>query len=449
MATTSLWQVKGTLSTVVRYVANPSKTWNENFTEAAKFHQLENVLQYTADEMKTEKQFYVTGVNCSSDPYEAAKQFIATKKTWGKTDGVICFHGYQSFARGEVTPEEAHAIGVEFANRVWGDRFEVIVSTHLNTQTVHNHVVVNSVSFTDGLRYYNQHCDRDYMQAISDEICREYGLSVIERRTGKKQHIAVLKMKEDGRVSQREFIKEAIDRAISKTYNMRDFMRVIQLDGYVLEYRGSFLRIRPDDGKKFFRLDRLGDGYTEEDIRKRLRDNYLGRPRPQSTFIYKNREKAKGLHALYLHYQYLLGNLPKSRPNNKEAYAAMREDSKRMQMYSEEAKLLTTNNIVTADDLHVFTEQLGNSFKALAIKRAKLRNKLRWMHDSETMQPLKEEIAELTEKMSTIRKQMRLCVDVAQRSGAVEVVVNTIEREWEDPNKSEKQKTKHKEKDEK
>ena len=447
MATTSLWQVKGTLPKVVKYVANPSKTWNENFGEAAKFHQLENVVQYTSDEMKTEKQFYVTGINCSSDPDEATKQFIETKKAWGKTDGVICFHGYQSFARNEVSPEEAHEIGIEYAKRVWGDRFEVIVSTHLNTDTIHNHVVVNSVSITDGYKYYNQHWDRDRMMEISDEICREHGLSVIERWTGSKEHIAVLKMKEEGRTSQREFIKEAIDRAIAKTTNMRDFKQVIGDDGYVLEYRGSFLRIRPDEGKKFFRLDRLGDGYTEDDIRRRLRENYLGRPRPKSTFQFKKRDKAKGLYALYLHYQYLLGNLPKSRPNNKEAYAAMREDSRRMKMYSDEAVLLATNHIVTADDLHDFTAGLSQSFKLTAIRRAKVRNKLRWMYDSEAMQPLKDEIIELSDRLAELRRQMKLCVDIAERSGAVEAVVNTIEREQEEPRKEEKQNTKSKERD--
>lgn len=447
MATTSLWQVKGTLPKVVKYVANPSKTWNENFGEAAKFHQLENVVQYTSDEMKTEKQFYVTGINCSSDPDEATKQFIETKKAWGKTDGVICFHGYQSFARNEVSPDEAHEIGIEYAKRVWGDRFEVIVSTHLNTDTIHNHVVVNSVSMTDGYKYYNQHWDRDRMMEISDEICREHGLSVIERWTGSKEHIAILKMKEEGRTSQREFIKEAIDRAIAKTTNMRDFKQEIGDDGYVLEYRGSFLRIRPDEGKKFFRLDRLGDGYTEDDIRRRLRENYLGRPRAKSTFQFKKREKAKGLYALYLHYQYLLGNLPKSRPNNKEAYAAMREDSRRMKMYSDEAVLLATNHIVTADDLHDFTVGLSQSFQSLAIRRARVRNKLRWMHDSEAMQPLKDEITELSDRLAELRRQMKLCVDIAERSGAVEAVVNTIEREQEEPRKEEKQNTKSKEKD--
>lgn len=447
MAVTAIWDVKGQIASVIRYTANPAKTWNANFGEAAKFHQLENVLQYTADAMKTEQQFFVSGVNCSANPEQATKQMNDTKVIWKKTDGIICFHGYQAFAPGEVTPEIAHEVGVKFAERMWGDRFEVLVSTHLNTGKIHNHFVVNSVSFIDGKRYYDQKQTYARIRQLSDELCEEYGLSVIYEPRGTKEHIAVLKMKEDGRVSQREFIKEAIDRAIDKTTNMRDFKQVIGDDGYVLEYRGSFLRIRPDEGKKFFRFDRLGEGYTEDDIRRRLRENYLGRPRPKTTFQFKKRDKAKGLYALYLHYQYLLGNLPKSRPNNKEAYAAMREDSRRMKMYSEEAVLLATNHIVTADDLHDFTAGLSQSFKLTAIRRAKVRNKLRWMHDSEAMQPLKDEITELSDRLAELRRQMKLCVDIAERSGAVEAVVNTIEREQEVPRKEEKQNTKSKERD--
>jgi hypothetical protein len=95
-------------------------------------------------------------------------------------------------------------------------------------------------------------------------------------------------------------------------------------------------------------------------------------------------------------------------------------------MYSEEAKLLGKYNINTAEELSLFTEGLSNKFKELAYKRAKLRNKLRRMHDTETMQPIKDEISELSSQMSDLRKQMKLCEDIAARSGVVEAVVNTI-----------------------
>ena len=151
MAVTAIWSVKGSVGKVLRYVANPAKTWNGQYAEAAKFHTVERVLEYDADAMKTEKQYYVTGINCSDSPASAAEQFRATKETWKKPGGIVCFHGYQSFEAGEVTPDIAHEIGVKLAKQLWGDRFQVVVSTHTNTGKIHNHFCLNSVSFTDAV----------------------------------------------------------------------------------------------------------------------------------------------------------------------------------------------------------------------------------------------------------------------------------------------------------
>ena len=176
MAVTAIWNVKDRLDNVIRYVAKSSKTWNGQYASAAKYHALENVLQYTADQMKTEKQFYVSGINCAENPDRAKEQFEETKRNWEKEGGIVCFHGYQSFAPGEVTPEVAHAIGIELAKRLWGDRFEVLVTTHLNTKAVHNHFCLNSVSFADGLRYYDQNatykkCVRYRMRFVGNGDC--------------------------------------------------------------------------------------------------------------------------------------------------------------------------------------------------------------------------------------------------------------------------------------
>ena len=140
MAVTAIWNVKDRLDNVIRYVAKSSKTWNGQYDRAAEYHALENVLQYTADQMKTEKQFYVSGINCEENPDRAKEQFEETKRNWEKEGGIVCFHGYQSFALGEVTPEVAHAIGIKLAEELWGDRFEVLVTTHLNTKAVQNHI---------------------------------------------------------------------------------------------------------------------------------------------------------------------------------------------------------------------------------------------------------------------------------------------------------------------
>ena len=110
-----------------------------------------------------------------------------TKKYYNKEDKILAFHAYQSFKEGEVTAELAHKIGVQLANEMWGDRFQVIVTTHLNTHCIHNHFVINSVSFKDGLKYYDNHTNYSIMRHLSDEICKEYGLSVLEEKSTKKK----------------------------------------------------------------------------------------------------------------------------------------------------------------------------------------------------------------------------------------------------------------------
>lgn len=172
MATTSLWAVRGTIRDVVAYVKGPNKTANPDFD-------LKNVLTYAADDDKTEKQYYVTGLNCS--PHFAFERMTATKERYGKRGGIVGYHGYQSFKLGELTPEECHKIGVLTAQRMWGDRFEVIVATHLKgSSALHNHFVINSVSFKDGKKYRWQKGSYRQLRRVSDELCRQHQLSIIE-----------------------------------------------------------------------------------------------------------------------------------------------------------------------------------------------------------------------------------------------------------------------------
>lgn len=436
MATTKIWGIKGRIDRVIRYAANESKTWNGEYEAAAQFHRtdvkaesgIHAVLQYTADEMKTEKQFWVTGVNCSSDTQIACGQ-MRKSLSFAARDGYVCFHGYQSFKTGEVTPEEAHHIGVELAKKVWGNRFEVLVSTHLNTRTVHNHFVVAACSFVDQKRYYANQATYAELRRASDEICMEHGLSVIENPQRKKSvPFSERKAAEEGRYTVRGNIRRDIDYAISNNCTFKYFWRDLEHLDYTLEYRGKYLRIRPDSGTKFFRLDKLGDGYTEQDIKDRLQENFRNPSRREfAPFVPQKRPKATGLHALYLYYCYLLGELPKSRPNNKEMFEVMKEDLKKMEKYSKEADLLGNNHIETAEDLSKYTERISAEFKSLAAQRKKLRNTLRRMHSSEEMQPIKDNISVLSERMGKLRQNMKLCEDIAERSGVVECIVNTIE----------------------
>ena len=131
MATTKLWAVNNNLKRVQDYALDKEKTKID----------LLSVIQYAQNGDKTEHQYYSIGINC--DPHNAYDDFEEVKNTYGKTDGVLAYHGYLSFRPGEVTPDEALQIGRTFAEEMWGDRYQVLVSVHLNTQCLHCHLVVN------------------------------------------------------------------------------------------------------------------------------------------------------------------------------------------------------------------------------------------------------------------------------------------------------------------
>ena len=175
MGTTSLWHIEGLLKDLIDYVKNPEKTK----AKTPELQDLYNVFSYVQRPEATKKGEYVTALNCLRET--ALRQMILTKKRYGKTDGYIAWHGYQSFKPDEVTPQLAHEIGVKLAKEMWGDRFETIVTTHLDKEHIHCHFCFNSVSFRDGGKYNYSKAERKRMMEISDRLCREYGLSVIEK----------------------------------------------------------------------------------------------------------------------------------------------------------------------------------------------------------------------------------------------------------------------------
>ena len=172
MAVTKIWAIHDRVSRVVDYCSNPEKT---------RLTDLEQVLIYAANKAKTldegEQSYAVTGINCRAET--AAQEMSATQRRFGKTGGNVAYHGYQSFKTGEVTPEQAHQIGIETAQRMWGDEYEILVTTHLNTDNIHNHLIANSVSFRTGKKFENHVKVHYRLREISDEICREHCLSVL------------------------------------------------------------------------------------------------------------------------------------------------------------------------------------------------------------------------------------------------------------------------------
>ena len=229
--------IQSRLDKTISYIGNKKKTLNENYEEI--FLDLHNALDYTVDDLKTEQKFFVDGINCRYE--NALKKMTETKKEFNKTDKILGYHIIQSFAPGEGTPESIHELGKEFARRAFGDRFEVVVATHLNTDCLHNHYVLNSVSFMDGKKYYDNNESYARLRKISDELCREYGLSVIENPKKRSRKPYDLYMAEkNGEWTKDAIIKRDIDECILKTTSERGFYTEMRKLGYYFNFERKY-----------------------------------------------------------------------------------------------------------------------------------------------------------------------------------------------------------------
>jgi len=448
MATTAIWDVTDRLDRVIDYTTNPNKTENVDFS-SPDFQGLKDVLEYTIQDAKTEKQFYVTGINC--DPVTACKQMSRTKLQFQKTDGILAFHGYQSFAPGEATPETAHTIGVKLAQELWGERFEVVVSTHLDKHHLHNHFVLNSVSFMDGKRYYDNKATYSLMRQTSDRLCREYSLSVIENpQQSSSKHYAEWKAEQEGKPTWRGLIREDVDKAIAASMTFTQFIAALRKQGYEVKTGVKYMAVRPQGKERFVRLKTLGDDYTEEAIKQRIlrnrtpkRPQILPEPKQKRYTVrgsmdLKRAKKFTGLQALYLHYLYKMGILPKKCASNKRTHFLLREDLRHMEELTAQSKLLCTHCIENKEQLLTYQNVLKQEMAALVGARKSLYHHIRRCKDDEQTLAYKEQISELSKKLSLLRKEVKLCTGIMSRSEEMKQKLPYIKQEEIHQGKEEK-----------
>lgn len=410
MATTAIWKVKGSLGRVVDYAANPDKT--TVFT-AEDLQGLRDVMNYTTQDYKTEEQRYVSGVNCA--PAIARDEMQMVKGQFGKEGGIVAFHGYQSFAPGEVTPEQAHNIGLELAKRLWGDRFQVVVATHLDKEHIHNHFVLNSVSFVDGKKFNDCKATYALMRRTSDELCREHGLSVIEHpEQGRTMSYDAWEAEQKGKPTWYGQIRRDVDAAITRSFLFDHFIDNLKRQGYQVK-QGKYIAVRPPGKERFVRLKTLGDNYTEEAIRQRIwaheQTPLYHRPPAQPKRRYAMRGKPKkltGFRALYYHYLYLLGKLGKPKSPPRKSRYLMNEIIK-LDRYMEQFNLLWKYRIDTESRLHTLEEAVQADLDALTAQRTDLYRQKRKDPDNET---LLSEIESINQSIRGRRRELRICARI-------------------------------------
>ncbi len=291
MATTKVKSIKTRLDRTIKYILNPSKT---------------------------ENQLYTGGFNCV--PRNASQLMNDTKSRFHKKDGRLGYHLIQSFMPGEATPELAFNIASEFALQYLSNKYEVVFSTHVDREHIHNHIVWNSVSCVDGYKYHadkNEYSDR--IRKISDGLCKDNNLSVIvpgESGSVNKHYSEWLAVKQ-GKTTWRDIIRSDIDKAIEISYDLGTFLYQLNEMGYLYK-RGQYISVKCDGMERYVRLKSLGKGYTDYDIKSRLagqevmQSAYNFQKFAERVYIPPTPKKLKGFQALVWHYKYLLGQVKKN-----------------------------------------------------------------------------------------------------------------------------------------
>ena len=411
MAYTKVFAVRRRLDKSVSYVANEIKTG------------LDGMIEYAVDINKTEQRLFESALNCQS-PQSAFGEMMETKRRWGKTGGVLAYHFIQSFAPGETTPEQAHAIGLEFAQQLFGERFEVVLGTHLDKAHLHNHIIINSVSFTDGLKYHSSP-DSYYnnVRTVSDTLCRKENLSVIVPK-GHSKHYAEWKAEQEGKPTIRSRICEDIDGIISDAYTYSSFLMLLEKRGYTIKQgeNRKYIAVKPPGAQRFIRLDSLGDGYTEAAILKRLsgqRQVKGGQSLSYCTQAQKHyrlrgkleshpRKKITGFLALYFRYVYLLRGLKGKKALRSRSFVFW-EEGTRLQRYQEQFKYLLTRQIATEAELTHQIQVLEWDIGLLSEERRPLYLERRKSDSEEIKARLSEEIDRYTADLGQKRRELALC----------------------------------------
>jgi len=415
------------LDRAVKYVMNKEKTTAVS---------LQDALDYAANRDKTEQSCFESSYACTLET--AFADMRQTKERWHKSGGVQGYHLVQSFAAGEVSPELAHQIAKELADRVLGGRYEYVIGTHLNTGHIHSHIVWNSVSCVDGKKYRSNY--KSYVteiRTVSDELCRKYKLSVID--TENSNHMAKpyaeWMAEKNGQPTWRTAIRQDVDDAIQQSLTWRQFLSVLERKGYEVRMGRKYPVLRPPGKERFVRFKTLGKRYTPEAIQTRILYPRSYRPYVENPPTIKHGRlrsgkkpcrKLTGLRALYYRYLYELGALP--RKPRRPSYV-VRQDAYKLDQRIRQMEFLSRNNIDTLTQLETHRQALQTEIGQLLTKRKQL--------------PKNDDVQSQCESVNTALKQLRqeerLCRKIAEHSLEVQQHLTEARRDRTEQQKQEQE----------
>jgi len=368
------------------------------------------------------------------------EQFKDTKERWQKTDGVTAYHIIQSFAEGEVDAKTAHEIGVKLAEEMFGDRFEVVVATHLNTNHIHNHLIVNSVSFVDGKKYEGTRTNYYRLRDISDNLCREYGLSVIGvPRQGQTMTYNEWRDRKNGKSTIRDNIRETIDVAIRGSVNHKQFLRAMNQMGYIIDQSGKYPKIKQVGSQRFARFKSLGEGYDVEDIMKRIYTRHHpvfpiipDQENPRQIFDDEGEAvQTMDYISMYRCYMKALAVTQERPETNRNMNFLVRDDQCYARRYSNQVELLAEHNIKNAADVLAYRKEADAKIIEMTDKRREMRNALKRAQRAGNKTAIiqaRHNIQVYTTQLYKLRREVCACDDIMLRAETVREKLLRIEQ---------------------
>ena len=316
----------------------------------AKTTRLDHLVRYVINPKKTDEQVFVSSVGCV--PESAARTWMDTKRRFGRVDGVQAYHLIQSFKPGEITPELAHEIGNRFAQK-YLDRFEVIVGTHVDKAHVHNHIIFNSVSDRDGQKYHSSPASYfKEIRGLSDALCKEYGLSVIEEPGRRALTYVEWRMGQLGITTQRQMVDRDVAECLSLAMDVGGFYALMEDRGYTIQHRSRYPTFVPFGDEQGHRARVKGKAMTEDDliayIDKAMMDPTFEVIMPRQQRVRFPRGKVTGFRACVLAWTYILGLV---NDGVQMQYVVPPRELKRFEQLKKQAAYLTDNHIDTLEQL--------------------------------------------------------------------------------------------------
>ena len=432
MAIVYIIPIHSNLDRTLSYISNKVKTENENYEEA--FLDLHNALNYSVDDLKTEQQFFVSNSKVLTSVETALEEMTQTKKRKNKKNGILGYHIIQSFAPDDGTPESIHELGKAFLEKAF-DGYEGVVATHLNTGCLHNHFVINSVCAKTGLKYND--CLESYynLRKISDDLCKEYGLSVIENPKERSHKSYDLYMAEkNGEWTKDAIIKRDIDECILKTVSTRAFVYEMKKLGYSFNFKRKYPTVSHPNFERARRLKTLGEGYTLEDIEERLmskwqkyrveipeQDNLV-----QDFFMPLQEPNYKEVYVSFV----TVVSQVKSNPNkNRYIDKYLIEEMRKLDKLIEQQNLLCDNDLETDEQVLEYKAANEKELKECAEARERFRYLLkaaRNKNDEAKILEYKDDVTFMTERMKLLRKEIRICDRILETEPKIENKISEI-----------------------